>query len=544
MNSNSRISGARQQSSAPRGMGQADVAKFLRRGYQALMRRDFKEAGGCCSLVLKYHPELVEAHFLVGLVGIESGDWNIARRAFKNVVSLDEGHAAGWAQLARCCAKMGQFSLAEKAVVNAENNNPEDPLVLDVIGNVHSILGDQEKALYWFDRAMAGGKSTFFELSRAKALTFLGRLEEAGTALKAVLAEKPDDGMAHWMLSRLGKASDENHIEAMKGITERLPEGHPSHAFLEYAIGKEYEDLEAWDESFQAYDAGAKARRSQLHYDEDAEAALFNTLEKVLDEEWFGQVAEGADSTAPIFIVGQPRTGTTLVERIITAHSDVGSAGELQQFAMAIKRLTEMASPKPMTAEIIEKAPALDMKELGALYLETTKSVQPDTPHFIDKMPVNYLYLPLIAAALPNAKIIHIVRDPMDSCFASYKQLFAEAYYHSYDQEEMARHHVRYRKLMERWRAVLGDRILDVDYEEVVQDLETNARRIIDFLGLDWQDACVDFHNQDTAVTTASAAQVREKAHTRSVGRWKKFERHLGPMVSVLKDAGLIEESN
>ncbi len=539
MTSSTGTIGMKPTGAAPRQMGQADVAKFLRRGYQALMRRDFKEAGNCCNLVLKYHPKLLEAHFLVGLVGIESGDWTTARRAFKNVVSLNDKHAAGWAQLARCCAKMGQFTMAEKAVKNAEENDPADPLVLDVIGNVHSLLGDQTAALAWFDKAKAGGKSAFFELSRAKALTFLGRLEEAAEALKVVLAEKPDDGMAHWMLARLDKAVDDNHIAEMQTIADRLPSGHPSHAFLNYAIGKEYEDLEAWNNAFKAYETGARARRKEVPYDETAEVALFAALEKSFDKAWFEAVGEGASSAAPIFIVGQPRTGTTLVERIITAHSDVESAGELQQFTMGIKRQLEMSSPKPMTAEIISEAPKLDMKALGELYLETTKSVQPGSRHFIDKMPVNYMYLPLIAAALPNAKIIHIVRDPMDSCFASYKQLFAEAYYHSYDQAEMARHHVRYRKLMDSWRALLGDRILDVAYEDVVQELEPNARRIIDFLDLEWQDACIDFHKQDVAVTTASAAQVREKAHTRSVGRWKKFETHLGPMQQALKDAGL-----
>lgn len=539
MNAGSRITGLGQNAAAPRQMGQADAAKFLRRGYEALMRRDFKEAGACCQLVLKYLPKKVEAHFLVGLVGIESGEWTMARRAFKNVVSIDESHGAGWAQLARCCAKMGQFSVAEEALKKAEELAPEDPVVLDVIGNVHSILGDQETALGWFDRAAGGAKSVLFELSRAKALTFLGRLDEAAVALKAFLKERPDDGMAHWMLSRLSDADAVDHIAEMEAIASRLPSHHPAQVFLQYAIGKEQEDLENWDQAFKAYASGAQHRRAHIQYDEAAEEELFTTLEKVLDEDWFASAGEGAESDAPIFIVGQPRTGTTLVERILTAHSEVGSAGELQQFAMAVKRLAEMSSPRPMTAEIIRKAPDLDMQALGDLYLQTTRSVQPGTPRFVDKMPVNYMYLPLIAAALPNARIIHIVRDPMDSCFASFKQLFAEAYYHSYDQEEMARHHVRYRRLMDHWRSLLGDRVLDVEYEAVVQDLEPQARRIIDFLGLEWQDACVDFHRQKSAVTTASAAQVREKAHTRSVGRWKQFEGHLDPMKRALQVAGL-----
>ncbi len=524
-------------------MTPAQASGFLARGYKAMQRGDFNEAGGCCSLVLKHFPDAKEAHFLVGLIGIESGDWATAKRAFRNVVSIDENHGAGWAQLARCCVTMGQYNLAEKALQNAMASRPEDPLVLDVIGNVHSLLGDQIEALRWFDMAKAAAKSSFFDLSRAKALTFLGRLDEAREALEAVLKEKPDAAIAHWMVSRLEAVSDDTHLSEMQEIAARMPSDHPDASFLHYAIGKEFEDLGAWDEAFSAYETGAKARRGHVRFDEAEERGLFETLETVLTPAWFAAQNSGHDDPAPIFVVGQPRTGTTLIERIITAHSEVESAGELQQFSMAMKRVSETSSPRPMTAEIVRKIAGDDMKALGQLYLETTKAVRGSSAHFVDKLPVNYLYVPLIAAALPNAKIIHIVRDPIDSCFASYKQLFAEAYYHSYDQEEMARHHVRYRKLMDRWREVVGSRMLDVVYEDTVADLEPNARKIIDFLGLDWQDACLNFHDQKAAVTTASAAQVRERVHTRSVGRWKEFEQHLGPMKSVLKNAGLVKST-
>lgn len=520
-------------------MSPAQAQDFLQRGYRAMQRGDFREAGGCCSLVLKHFPKAKEAHFLVGLIGIESGDWATAKQAFRNVVSLDEAHTAGWAQLARCCVTLGQYNLAEKALHNAVVTGTGDPLVMDVIGNVYSLLGDQTTALEWFDRAAAEAKSAFFELSRAKALTFLGRLDEARVALEAVLAQKPDAALAHWMLSRLTTAKDGEHIAVMEDIASRMPAGHPDAPFIHYALGKELEDLEAWDEAFKAYDKGAKARRKLVNYDETAEQALFDTLKATFTKDWFDARRDGHDAASPVFVVGQPRTGTTLIERIMTAHSDVESAGELQQFGMAIKRVAEMSSPRPMTAEIVAKAAGTDMKALGELYMDTTKAVRGDSLRFVDKLPVNYLYLPLIAAALPHAKIIHIERDPMDSCFASYKQLFADAYYHSYDQEEMARHHVRYRDLMAHWREVLGDRILHVSYEETVADIEPNARKIIDFLGLEWQDACVKFHEQAAAVTTASAAQVREKAHTRSVGRWQRFDKHLGPMKSVLDTAGV-----
>jgi hypothetical protein len=158
----------------------------------------------------------------------------------------------------------------------------------------------------------------------------------------------------------------------------------------------------------------------------------------------------------------------------------------------------------------------------------------------VDKLPTNYLYLGLIAKALPNARVIHVVRDPIDSCFASYKQLFADAYPHSYDQREMARHHVRYRRLMDHWRTALPGRFIDVEYENIVDDLQTEARGIVEYLSLPWEDACLNFHRNAAAVATASAIQVREPVHARSVARWRCYERQLQPTIEVLRNAGLV----
>ncbi len=160
-------------------------------------------------------------------------------------------------------------------------------------------------------------------------------------------------------------------------------------------------------------------------------------------------------------------------------------------------------------------------------------------PRFVDKLPPNYLYLPLILKALPNAKVIHLTRNPMDACFASFKQLFADAYPHSYDQAEMARHHARYYHLMALWRERFGDRFFDISYEETARDVEPNARALIEFLELPWEDACLEFHKQDAAVTTASAVQVRQPAHTRSIGRWRRYENQLGLMRETLQKRGV-----
>jgi len=213
----------------------------------------------------------------------------------------------------------------------------------------------------------------------------------------------------------------------------------------------------------------------------------------------------------------------------------VHSAGELKQFGNSVRRLTRYTGASRFSAELVEGAMDVDFRKLGNMYLETSRTMAGEAPHFVDKLPANYIYVPLILKALPNAKIVHLRRNPMDACFSSYKQLFADAYPHSYNQEEMARHHARYYRLMKTWRERFGDRFFDVAYEDVARDLEPNARALIEFLGLPWEDACLEFHKQETAVTTASAVQVRQPAHTKSIGRWRRYEKQLEPMQKTLE---------
>jgi hypothetical protein len=179
----------------------------------------------------------------------------------------------------------------------------------------------------------------------------------------------------------------------------------------------------------------------------------------------------------------------------------------------------------------------VDSEKLGKAYMLTTTKFRGSLPRFVDKLPPNYLYVPLILRALPNAKVIHLTRNPMDASFASFKQLFADAYPHSYEQAEMARHHVRYYHLMAVWRERFGDRFFDIAYEDTARDVEPNARALIEYLELPWEDACLNFHQQDAAVTTASAVQVRQPAHTRSIGRWRRYEKQLQPMREALLKA-------
>lgn len=510
------------------------AAKYLQRGFKALMAKDFNEAGACANLILKYMPSLAQAHFLVGLTALETSDWSVARKAFSSVVNFQDNHAAAWAHLARVHVMSGNYNPADIALGKASEHGSDDPLVADVIGMVNTLMGNQQAALEWFEKACKNTENPAFVMNKAKCLVFLGKFKEARSTLEQVLKMQPQNTQAHWQLARLDKATDKTHVNKMLTLLEGFQDNSPPTTYLYYGLGKEYEDLEMWPEAFKAYEAGAKVRRAHVTFDEEAEIESFKALSETFTKEWLEKAGEGCDDSSPIFIIGQPRTGTTLIERIITARDDVHSAGELQQFGLAVKRMSSTKRSGMIAAETVHKAAQIDIKTLGSTYMETTRSLRSDLPYFVDKLPVNYLYAPLIAAALPNAKIIHVTRDPMDSCFASYKQFFAEAYYHSYDQGEMARHHLRYRALMEHYRTVMGDRMIDVAYEDVVADMESQARRLTDFLGLKWQDASLEFHKQKSAVTTASATQVREKAHSRSVGRWRQYEDELTTMYEIL----------
>ena len=517
-----------------------EIQALLKRGFDALNAGRNDEAGACCKKILMVAPKTVEAHFLVGLIATEDKLPKVAIQAFGSVTTLDPSHAAGWAHLARNFMRIGQLKRAENAVESAIKSGTKDPMVEDLIGSTLSQLGDQHGAKRWYSRAVEQfPRSAVFNINLASSLIFLGEKEEAEAALDRALEVRPVEAQAHGRKSGLKKATDHSHLDVLNSLAERFSKDPRALSFVAYAAGKEYEDLEEWAEAFKCFEAGAKAKRQIVEYDEAAEAEMFEALPETFTPEWVAEEVDGVDAESPIFIVGQPRTGTTLVERIITSHSMVHSAGELQQFGLAVRRNAEVEASGRFSAELMRAAASLNPKKIGGGYMSSSASMRGNLPRFVDKMPVNYLFIPLILKAIPNAKIIHLVRDPADSCFSSFKQLFAEAYFHSYTLEEMARHHVRYHRLMDYWRELLPGRFLDVRYEEVVSDLEPNARRLIDYLDLPWEDACLEFHRQDRAVMTASAVQVREKVHTRSVGRWREYENQLSPLLDILRSEGI-----
>jgi len=527
------------------------LQKLLNKGFAELSRGNISVASDCCQQILKIKPDLVPGHFLIGLVALEAHDRKTAFSAFQSVVKLDKDHAAAWAHLAKLYLSEGMVNLADAALRETRRIKTQDPLVLDLIGTTLSLMGEHIAAKSFFAHANTSHPNhPPFMLNLANNLVFNGETELSKIVLEDILQIQQDSPQAHWALASSQKAKDDSHITTMEKQLDNWRDNPRALAFYLYAIGKEYEDLERWDQAFRAFSQGAAARRDSIEYDESSEIEMFDYLAKYYTKNWLessvpasldsinlsetGPKSNGKANT-PIFILGQPRTGTTLVERIITSHSQVHSAGELQQFGLALRRLSDYQNPKRFSAELFAAAKDLDATKIGNLYLQTSRRLQGETSYFVDKLPQNYLMIPLILKALPDAKIIHLVRDPMDACFSSFKQLFADAYLHSYDQNEMARHHARYSKLMQTWRERFPGRFLEISYENVARDIEPSARQLISYLDLPWEDACLNFHQQKTAVSTASAVQVREPAHTRSIGRWKKYEQQLQPMKETLQ---------
>ncbi|MEC8633398.1 MAG: sulfotransferase [Pseudomonadota bacterium] len=509
-------------------------------GFAALNRGDLATAGEACKQVLAKNQKHVPAHFLVGLVALEGKQRGVAHEAFKSVVRLDKDHAAAWAHIANLCIAEGRMDATELALREIRRIRPNDPAVIELTGSVLNKMGEFETAEAFFQKAhqlLPENPSAIMNLANARVA--LGKIDDAVPLFRRAIELEPRGAQCHWGLANAVKASNTDHISEMQALLDADTHSLRQKSFLHYAVGKESEDLRNWPAAIGAFIKGANARRSTVEFNEADEIALYETIKRIYTAEWLTKQAPGVSDSSPIFVLGQPRTGTTLIERIITSHSRVHSAGELQQFGLAIRRATRHNDPKRFTKKLFENAANTDPSVIGQLYFKSTTKQRSKNAFFVDKLPLNYLNIPLILAALPNAKIVHLVRGPMDACFASFKQLFADAYLHSYDQGEMARHHARYRDLMDHFRAEFPNRIIDISYEATASNLEPNARALIDELGLDWEDACLNFHQSTSGIATASSVQVRQPAHTRSIGRWRNYENELKPMINELKKIGV-----
>lgn len=427
------------------------------------------------------------------------------------------------------------FPEAESVIESLWSRRPTDLSALTHIGLVAAGLGRHDMARAALERALElrpGDPQLQFNL--ATALRNSGELAGAEELYDAVVRSQPDRWEAYMNRTNLRRQTpDRNHVPDLKAAIARVGADWQGAMMLHYALGKEREDLGEHDAAFAAYDGGAKLRRAHMQYSIAADVDGLHRISQVFDGGWLGRQPMGCPSAEPIFIFGLPRAGSTLLERMLGAHPDVFAAGELHNFGNCVARLAERVEKKP-GRDLIEASAHLDPLQLGEAYLASTRFRTGKHPRFIDKLPSNFVYVALIAAALPNASIIHIYRDPADAGFAMYKTLFNQAYPFSYDLRETGRYIRGYQKLMAHWHQLLPNRIIDVAYEELVDDPERVLKEVFRRSNLSFDPRSLEFFRSSKAVSTASAAQVRQPIYRTSVQSWRRYARHLGPMLEEL----------
>lgn len=479
---------------------------------------------------------------------MQAQDWRGAIVWIDRALSV-EPHDPRWmVNRAQCLLALGRLPDAREAAAAAQLNAPPDPVLLDAIGSLFSQGNDQRRALSAFDRAvtLAPGNPHFI-FNRATVYRFLGQLVEAEADYDRVIALKPDDYEAYKNRSELRTQSlDANHIDELEALIARGIEAWRGYVQIRYALAKEYEDIGNYGKSFEHLQEGAKKRREHMRYDVAADVATVDWIMETFPA--LSKTAHGscrdAPSDAPIFIVGLPRSGTTLVDRILGSHSRVFSAGELNDFAVSIVGgVRRKSGAAPLSRrELIARSADLDFPALGRDYLARARHAAAPGLRFTDKMPLNYLYCGLIRRALPNAKIVHLTRHPMASCYAMYKTLFKDGYPFSYDAEEIGRYYIAYRRLMDHWQATMPGTIHTMSYEALVADQLKETRRLLDFCDLEQQDACIHFHRNSSPTTTASAVQVRRPLYDSSVAQWRRYAPQLARLNDQLRAAGIDTE--
>jgi tetratricopeptide (TPR) repeat protein len=508
----------------------------------ALARGDDAGAFDAATRWLTEAPDSAEAAFLAGISAAALGKVRVAIDLVEAAVALNPSGEYR-AQLARLYTLVRRDADAARMLADAETAPPADALGHDTMGCVYARLGDHAASLPHFAEAVRlEPENTAFRYNQAAALSFIGRQEEAEQAIEALLALAPDDARAHHLLAGLRRQTPEHNHVGRLAATRTAAAAPRDRLLLGYALAKETDDLADPHGAFAILAETNAEHRATLAYRFADDAANFDAVEAC----WplFG-ATRGSDPprASPIFVIGMPRTGTTLVDRILSSHPDVESAGELQAMPLAVKAAAGTRSRIVLDAETIRAAARADPAAIGRDYLARAAAHVPGArARFVDKFPGNFLYAGMIARALPDARIVCLRRNPMDTILANFRNLFAigSRYYdYSYDLRDIAAYYHRFDRLMTLWRAALPGRVLELSYESLVDDQEGETARLLAHCGLDWSDACLDFHANAAPVSTPSAAQVRRPLYRDAVDRWRIHADALAPARDVLARLGI-----
>ncbi len=483
----------------------SDPAARYREAVEAFARGDAARALAGARHVLQALPENAAAHALAGVAALRLGRAGDAIAHLRQAESLDPARPDHPAQLAQALVRAGHWIDALAAARRAVALAPDD----------------------------AGLRFTLATL-----LTFAGELDAAADAYEACIGLDPTRWRAHLALAQARRwTAGDHHLDRLRGLLARHGGDADARLYLELALAKELEDLGDHPAAFAHLASGKAAHRARRPYDFARDQAMFDALRQVRP---MPGDTPGDPATDPIFVVGMPRTGTTLVDRILSSHPQVRSAGERFDFARVLKRASGSGTPLPLDPSTVAGARGLDWARVGAGYLRGPRLAVTGAPRFVDKLPHNFLYLGFIARALPHARIVCLRRERLDTCVANFRQLLATDspfFDYAFDLLDTGRYVLQFERLMAHWHAVLPGRILDLRYEALVDDQAGQTRRLLAHCGLPWDDACLAFERNPSAVATASAVQVREPLNRASIGRWKRYAPQLAPLQSLLADS-------
>lgn len=491
---------------------------------QAINSQDFIKGHRYCLEIIQQNPQHADSYFLLAMINVELGQINKAIQLI--LKALDYGSSDEYfAHLCKCYALQGKMTEALDCAAKVSVEQITNPLTLDTLGVALSRVGAHQKALVCFEKAITlNASNPRFFYNYAVSSKFAGLFVLARQAFEQAISLKHDYYQAHFALSDLGEISQSsNHIVRLEQIDSQTTS--PDAALhIGHALAKEYEALGRYEQAFTTLKKVKSHKLNSIQYQFSQDAALFAASLQLPPNK--SAALSGCQDNAPIFVMGMPRSGTTLVERILSNHSHVDSCGELQDFGVAVKELANTPSAKVLDVQTLEVAQQLDMFALGQRYIDRTKAVRGLAERFVDKLPFNFFYIGLIRQALPHAKIIMVQRNPMDTCVGNFRQLFSinSPYYaYAYDLLNIGRFYAEFYRLGQFWQAQQTDNFLLLSYEQLVQQPEQQIKKLLQFCQLDWQAQCLHVETNQAPVSTASKVQVREPINASSIGRWRKF---------------------
>jgi len=494
------------------------------------------EGRACLQSLLAMMPGNAAARMLLAGTVLASGKVREATEQLRLSAASIQRDPGLLLQVTQSLSRLGEVNATRACLRHPMIPHIDNGPMLTAIGHIFQGIGLNREALQMMDRAKRlGYDNADFRYFHALQLQFNGRLDEAEAEMESCLRLGPTFGRASLSLARIRKQTEaSNHVDFLRSRLRSVPQGSEDHAAFEFALYKELEDLGDLDAAWDALQRANSIMARRLPCDPAQEEEVFDRLIEYFERPWTERPSHVPPGPTPIFVVGMPRSGTTLLERILGSHSSVASVGELSDLPRQLRWVADHHGFPVVDRELLEHMAGFDFGLLGRRYLEQSQWRAEGKAYYIDKLPPNFMLVGFIKRALPHAKVVHMSRDPMDVCFSNYRAMFGDAYAYSYDLDALARHYHQYRRLMDYWRQAVPGFVIDVSYAELVQDTENACRKLLAACGLPFEEACLDHTRNSSSVATLSSAQVRQAIHSRGLGEWRRYEPRLQRLQDML----------